>query len=187
MLFSTPGHNHIRYLCIVLQIVLQVFLVVQVSFFILAWMVPMPFELLWWVMQVLPDGINVADMQRLSSLYRLLGVLIGLLPLSFLVFGVIRLRQTLRELQRGAIFATRTIGYMRAFAGAVFASVTLSSLEPALRAIVFNLVSGTRSFRIGFDVTSNEVLLLLVCGLFYLIAAIMHEGRRLGEENEGFI
>ncbi|WP_195763569.1 DUF2975 domain-containing protein [Duganella guangzhouensis] len=187
MAFPHPAQNHIRYLCMVLQVVLQIFLVVQVSFFILAWSAPVPLQPLGWHMQVLPDGMTVADMQQLPSLQRLLGVVIGLLPLGFLVFGVIRLRQTLNELQRGAIFAARTIGYLRTFAGAVFASVSLASLERPLRAIALNLTSDHPSFEVRLDVTSNEVLLLLVCGLFYLIAAIMHEGRRLGEENEGFI
>ena len=34
---------------------------------------------------------------------------------------------------------------------------------------------------------SEQMMLMLLCGLFYLITRLMQEGRRLAEENESFI
>ena len=40
---------------------------------------------------------------------------------------------------------------------------------------------------LGLAFQAPSVLLVLVCGLFWLITGMMREGRRLAEENEGFV
>lgn len=177
----------IRRLCRVLRGMLLIFLLVQVGFFVLAWLLATPFQLGPWLVQVVPDGMTVEMRQAMPPLQRLLGITVGLPPVLLLVYGLYRLEQTLRLFQRGAIFARRTIASLRAFAGATFLSVVFSNFEQPLRAWVLNLASGKQVHRISFDITSNEILLILVCGLFYLIVWIMLEGRRLAQENEGFI
>ncbi|MBI3230815.1 MAG: DUF2975 domain-containing protein [Burkholderiales bacterium] len=170
-----------------LRSVLLIFLVLQVGFFVLAWVAATPFQLGPWAMQIVPDGMTLDARQMMPTSQRLLGIAVGLPPIVLLIFGMLKLEQTLRQFQRGAIFAKRTIAYLRAFAGATFLSVIFANVEKPLRAMVFNLASNSKAYSITFDITSNEILLILVCGLFYLIAWIMHEGRRLAEENEGFI
>jgi len=62
-----------------------------------------------------------------------------------------------------------------------------SPFEKPVRDLAFNLLGNGQGYPISIDVGSSELLLILVCSLFYLIAGVMHEGRRLSEENEGFI
>lgn len=163
------------------------FLIVQIGFFALAWIIPMPLKIGPMLMEVAPDGISADAVRALSPLTKMLGVAIGLPGLALLTYAVQRLGRTLRQFQRGAIFDASTISHLRGFAGATLFSAILFNIEAPLRAIAFNLVTDSRSHVVAFDVTSNELMLILVCGLFYLIAGVMHEGRRLAEENEGFI
>lgn len=174
-------------LCRLLRAGLLIFLLVEVGFFILAWLWATPFHIGPWKMLVVPDGMTLEARQAMPTLQRMLGIAVGLPPISLLVYGMLHLERTLRQFQLGAIFASRTIASLRVFAGATFLSVVLANFEQPLRALVFNLAYASQTNGITFDITSNEILLILVCGLFYLIVWIMHEGRRLAEENEGFI
>jgi hypothetical protein len=66
-------------------------------------------------------------------------------------------------------------------------STLLSIIEPPLRTLVWRFGFGASGRRTAVGVSSEELLLVLVCALFFLITNLMHEGRRLAEENEGFI
>ena len=41
--------------------------------------------------------------------------------------------------------------------------------------------------RVALNLTSDELALLLVCAVIFLIAHLMDEGGRLAEENRGFL
>lgn len=174
-------------LCQAIRWMLLTFLCVQVGFFVLAWMIPMPLHIGPLVMQLGPEGLSSDAVRQLSMPQKLLGIVLGLPGLMLLTYGVRRLGQTLQQFQQGAIFAASTIGHLRSFAGATFCSAIVFNLEVPLRAAVLNLMAGSEHYRVAIAVSSNELLLILVCSLFYLIAGVMHEGRRLEEENEGFI
>ena len=48
-------------------------------------------------------------------------------------------------------------------------------------------VLGHESVRAMVNLSSDDMAVLLMCALFFLIARMMEEGRRLAEENRGFI
>jgi len=126
-------------------------------------------------------------MNELSVSQKIMGVLIGLPGLVALTFGFFRLGQTLSRFQQGQIFAIDTIARLRASVGAILLAIVLFTLEKPVRDVAFNMLGNGQSYPISIDVNSSELLLILVCSLFYMIAGVMHEGRRLSEENEGFI
>ena len=78
------------------------------------------------------------------------------------------------------------MAHLRAFAGATLAATLLSIVEPPLRTLGWWLITGVKSpLQIGL--TGEQAMLILVCGLFYLVTRMMQEGGRLAQENEGFI
>jgi hypothetical protein len=186
--FAGPDLGQLFRLCHVIRWMLLTFLVVQVGFFILAWVMPSPIQLGPLHVQFDPQGGGPDAIHNLDGVQRVIGVLIGMPGLLVLTYGVLRLGQTLTAFQNGTIFAVQTIGHLRAFAGATLIASVLFNVEKPLRNMTLNLASGgVTNFPIPIEVTSNELLLLLVCGLFYLIVGVMQEGRRLSEENEGFV
>ena len=174
-------------LCNFIRWLLLAFLSIQIVFFLLPWIVPMPLELGPMHIQLDPEGMREGLVNELSVSQKIMGVLIGLPGLGALTFGFVRLGQTLKRFQQGRIFAVDTIARLRASAGAILLAIVLFTLEKPVRDLAFNLLGNGQSYPISIDVTSSELLLILVCSLFYLIAGVMHEGRRLSEENEGFI
>lgn len=174
-------------LCKIIRWLLLVFLAIQLMFFLLPWIVPMPLELGSLHIQLDPEGMQKGLVRELSTLQKVMGLAIGLPALTVLTFGIVRLGQTLNRFQQGHIFAIDTIARLRASAGAIFLAIVLFTIETPVRDIAFNLFSNGKRYPVSIDVGSSELLLLLVCSLFYLIAGVMHEGRRISEENEGFI
>lgn len=173
--------------CHVIRWLLLAFLLVQIGFFILSWIIPMPVMIGSVHMQVEPDGMAMGSVGELSTAQRSAGILVGLPGLLMLSYGLIRLGKTLTRFQQGQIFAADTIAHLRGAAGATLLAIVLFNLEKPLRGLAFNALGSAQRYPVAIDVTSNELLLILVCSLFYLIAGVMHEGRRLSEENEGFI
>jgi hypothetical protein len=184
---SRPEIGPLLRFCRIIRWLLLAFLVVQIGFFILAWLIPMPLTIGPVHMHVKPDGMTVGAVGSLSTVQKCAGVLVGLPGLLLLSYGLIRLGKSLTGFEQGRIFAAETITSLRSAAGATLLSIVLFSLEEPLRGIAFNVLGDGHRYPVAIDVSSNELLLILVCSLFYLIVGVMHEGRRLSEENEGFI
>ncbi|MET0856797.1 MAG: DUF2975 domain-containing protein [Telluria sp.] len=169
--------------CNLIYALLAACLILQLSFFVLAWSGWLPPD---GIVQVSAKGMSGQQMRALELPQRVVGMALGLPALLALCYGMTRLARLLVNVRRGATFDRATIAHLRAFAGATLLSTLLSIVEPPLRAIVM---------RVGFDVparysvgiSSEELMLVLVCALFYLITNLLHEGRRLAEENEGFV
>lgn len=174
-------------LCNIIRWLLLAFLLVQILFFLLAWTIPMPLKLGSLHIQLDPDGLAPRLVQELSVAQKVTGVGLGLPGLVALTCGLMWLGQTLRHFQDGRIFAVDTIARLRSSAGAIFLAILLFALEKPMREIAFNLLGNGKTYPVSIDLSSSELLLILVCSLFYLVAGVMHEGRRLSEENEGFI
>lgn len=185
--FKHPGLGHLTWLCQVVRRLLLVFILVQFGFFVLAWIIPLS-----WLsgplhMHIDPDGMAPGSVHVLPWLQRLLGMVIGLPGLIALACGFRHLGRVLVHFQQRKIFAIETIAHLRSFAGALLLSTLAFIAEIPVRGIAFNLVGVGQHYPVGIEITSHGLLLVLVCGLFYLVVEVMHEGRRLNEENEGFI
>jgi hypothetical protein len=170
--------------CNLIRALLAVCASVQVAFFVLAWSGWLPPDA---VMQVSAKGMSGPAMRALDLPQRAAGMALGLPALIALCYGMSRLARLLVNVRRGATFDRATIGHLRAFAGATLLSTLLSIVEPPLRTILLRFGFGAQGPRIAVGVSSEELLLVLVCALFFLITNLMHEGRRLAEENEGFV
>ncbi len=85
------------------------------------------------------------------------------------------------------MFSVSSIGHLRAFAGGVALSTVWSIVELPARGLVFRHWSGTVEDPIKLGVSSEQLVLLLVYVVFFLVADLMHEARRVVQENEGFV
>ncbi len=170
--------------CTLIRALLALCVSVQVAFFVLSWSGFLPVD---GVVQISAKGMSAAQMRTLDLPQRAAGIALGLPALLALCYGMARLARLLVNVRRGATFDRATIGHLRAFAGATLLSTLLSIIEPPIRTIVLRYGFGAPSPKFAVGVSSEEVLLVLVCALFFLITNLMHEGRRLAEENEGFV
>ncbi len=170
----------------VLRLALLAFVLVEAAYFVMAWLVPQGLVL---------GGVHVVMTPKWLAPDTVAGLTAGPLAVAMLanasvplltVYAAWRLDALLRALQQGALFAVATIGHLRAFAGAALGAMASSVLDTLVRGLAWRHFFGIEGHvRIG--VSSEELLAMFVCLLFFLIAGLMHEGRRLAEENEGFV
>lgn len=138
-------------------------------------------------MSISPNGLSFEEVRLISMPQRLLGAALGLPSLLLLSYGLWRLDRMLINFQTDAMFALSTIAHLRAFAAAMVASIGLDIAVLPIRGVLFGLLSTGQAGRVAMGISSEQLLLILVCGLFFLITNLMHESRRLAQENEGFI
>lgn len=158
--------------------------IVQVLFFVLAWGALLPPGAF---MQISAKGISVAQIGALSAPARAACIALGLPALLVLCYGLLRLARLLASVRRGALFERATIGHLRAFAGATLLSTVLAIAEPPLRSVMLRVAFDAPATHWAIGFSSEELMLVLVCTLFFLVTSMLHEGRRLAEDNAGFV
>ncbi len=159
---------------------------VQALFYVLAWGGWHPAIGSWW-MDVTATGVTAPQVLAMAPRQQMLGAASDLPALLAMGFGLWRLDRMLAGLRLDALFTLGAIGHLRAFAGATLASIVLSILATPARGLLFRWFSGAPERHLAMGVNSDQLALIVVCTLFYLITTMMHEGRRLAEENEGFV
>jgi hypothetical protein len=165
---------------------LWIFFTVQVAWFVMAWLLPAPLHLGSVVMRVTADATGTAG-ATLPPLAAASGALLELPVLVLLAYALWRLDRLLRAYGRGRIFELGSIAHLRAFAGCLLLALGMGFLEPVARALVWRHALHLPDVAVTVGVTSEQLGIVLLCAVFYVIAATMHEGRRLAEENEGFV
>jgi len=159
----------------------------QLAYFLLSWIFPEPVQVGPVTMNFYPRGMGTNAVAGLAPGLRWAGVLCALPALLLLGYALLRLDRMLGACAGGRMFALRTVGHMKAFAAALLGTLVLTVIEPALRAFVWRhaLGGGVQGVQVG--VSSEELMLVLICALFFVVASMMHEARRIAEDNEGFV
>jgi len=160
-------------------------LAVQAAFFVLAWTTYAPVVGAVAV-EITANGMNTAAKLAMTPGQRAVGAAIALPALLVLAYGLWRLDRLLLNFRRQQLFTARSIGHLRMFAGATLLATALAIVELPARMLALWLMRGGER-RLSVGLSSEQLMLMLVCALFYLITRLMHEGRRLAEENEGFV
>lgn len=177
--------RHIR----VVRAIAGVLALLQLLYFTLSWILPEATQLGPVAVSFTPRGLAAGAVAGLPPGLRWSGTLCALPALLLLGYAFLRLDRMLRACAGGRMFALETVGHMKAFAASLLGALVLTVLEPALRALVWRLLAGgtghARPVQVG--VSSEELMLVLICALFFVVASMMHEARRLAEDNEGFV
>lgn len=168
----------------VVRLLLAVCVLLQLSFFVLAWSSLLPAG---GFIQVGAPEMSIEAMRVLALPQRLAGAALAVPALLSMCYGMWRLERMLANLERRAMFDHATIGHLRAFAGATLFSTVMGIGEHPLRSVLFRFGFDARDTSYSVGINSEQLLLILVCALFYVVITMMHEGRRLAEENEGFV
>jgi hypothetical protein len=175
--------SHIR----VVRLLSALLGLLQLAYFLLAWMAPEPVQVGPVAMSFYPRGMGASSVAGLAPGLRWTGILCALPALLLLGYALLRLDRMLQACASGQMFALRTVGHMKAFAASLLGALVLTVIEPALRALVWRLGFGGPPRAVNVGVSSEELMLVLICALFFVVASMMHEARRIAEDNEGFI
>jgi hypothetical protein len=159
----------------------------QLTYALLAWLLPEAIHAGPVAMTFSPRGMETGDVAGLGPVLRWAGIACSLPALLLLGYALLRLDRMLGACSRGRMFALATVGHMKAFTGGILGALVLTIAEPALRAAVWRFGFGSRAQKVNVGVSSEELTLVLICALFFVVASMMHEARRLAEENEGFV
>ena len=158
---------------------------VQAAFFVLAWTTYAP-SIGSMIIDMTAIGMPFGAKLALTPAQRMIGAALALPTTLVLVYGLWRLDRLLLNFRGRDLFSAQSISHLRAFAGATLLSTLLSIVELPVRTLALRLAGGaTQHYAVG--VNSEQLMLILVCGMFYLITRLMQEGGRLREENEGFV
>lgn len=169
------------------RLFLLLFVLLQSAYFGLAWFYPYPVPMPGFQMAFWPDGLTMDAMRVLSPAQRWSGAAASLPALALLVYASWRLDGLLRAFHARDLFSAAAIGHVRAFAGGAFGALLLAIAEQPLRGLLWRHVLGIRDAALQVGVSSEALLMMVACGLFYLFGGVLQEGRRLAEENEGFV
>ena len=168
------------------RVLVWAFFASQAMGFLLAWSPLLP-QVVGMSVHLAPKGMAFDEARHLLSAQRWGGAALGLVALVTLSAGLWHLDRLLRGLSAQLIFSLANIAHLRAFAAATAGATVLSMLEVPTRGLMFRHLLDVKDARIKFEVSSNDLFLVLVCVVFYLIIDLMHAARRIAQENEGFV
>ncbi|GAB2863545.1 hypothetical protein GCM10027277_35270 [Pseudoduganella ginsengisoli] len=166
---------------------LLVFVLLQSVYFGFAWFYPHPVPMPGFHMTFSPDGLTMEAAFSLSPAQRWSGAAVSLPTLALLMYASWRLDGLLRAFQARDLFSAAAIAHVRAFAGGAFGALLMAIAEQPLRGLLWRHVLGIHGAAVQMGVSSEALVMMVACGLFYLFGSVLQEGRRLAEENEGFI
>jgi hypothetical protein len=176
----------IRRLCWLVRAVALVLLVTVLGLYLATWLFP---DLaLWdqhWGRMAQVGGLPVKAAAAFTGSERFIIGAVCLPYLACLVWAFLHLWRMLRGFERGEFFDRATIGHLRAFAALLLLAKAMSLVAAHVRVAMYAPIAGTANLR--FSMTSDELALLLLCALIFLIAHLMEEGGRLADENRGFL
>ena len=177
-----------RRLCRAIRIGGVVFVVSVLAVYLFSWLMPpLPDHAHAVVLKLRLAGVSGSVLDGLPFTDRLLVASISLPYLAALVFAFWRLDRMLLGFERGQFFERETVGHLRAFSGFLLLAklLSLAALHARVAAMVHML--GHDKVRVAINLSADDLSVLLMCALFFLIARMMEEGRRLAEENRGFV
>ena len=132
-------------------------------------------------------GLPANALASLSVVDRLLVSMISLPYLATLIWAFYRLNRMLKGFERGEFFERETVGHLRVFSGYLFLAKILALIAMHTRVSVMGHLLGQGRMASHIALSSDDMAVLLMCALFFLIARMMEEARHLAEENKEFI
>ena len=112
---------------------------------------------------------------------RLLAALVGLLPAAAIAYALVALSRICHQYAEGRLFSDVVLGGYRRLGVALVVTTVLSWLQPTLFGLALTLPPGKRFLTVG--ISSNDLLLILLTALVFLLGAVMQVAQRVQSEN----
>ncbi len=185
---TTQISPQVRRLCLLVRVVGLLLLASVLALYLGTWAFP-DLEL-WnqhWALLARVAGLPPTAGSGLPAGQRIALGAVTLPYLACLVWAFCHLELLLRGFGRGEFFEKATVRHLRAFAGLLLLAKALSLIAGHVRVAMFTAWTAPSHMRIAINMSSDELALLLLCAVIFLIAHMMEEGHRLAEENRSFL
>ena len=153
--------------------------------------IPLYYILYWACINHLPEQLITVNTHaeplipyKLSAIWQVVGFLASLFPMSALFYGILNLRKLFTYYGKGIIFSLEHVSLFKSIAKALLLWVLLSIVYESAKSILFSLGAGPGNRVVTVEMSSSEIMILLVGGIVWIIAWVMDEGRLLNEESE---
>ena len=122
-----------------------------------------------------------------SLAQRLLAAAVALLPALAVMFALFALSRICREYAGGRLFSNTVLGAYRRLGMALVATTGLHWLQPTLLGLALSLTlpPGKRLITVG--VSSDDLLLMLVTAVVFMLGSVMQVAQRVQSENAEII
>jgi Na+-driven multidrug efflux pump len=130
-------------------------------------------------------GAELVDAVPLE--YRIGAMLCALVPSAIASWGLIALAGLFRCFVAGQVFSAQSLRALSHVTMALFWNVLAAFLMQAPISILLTYYLGHGHREISLSLGSDDVQVLFVAGVAYVIARVMAEARRIADENEGFV
>ncbi|PLX66222.1 MAG: DUF2975 domain-containing protein [Denitrovibrio sp.] len=120
---------------------------------------------------------------QLSPSLKLVGFAISLLPISALLYCLFNLHKIFSKYKAGIIFSVEHVVYFRRVAKYLLAVVFGSIIYESAKSVLFSLSNppGSRVLEVSFN--SNDIFILLIGSVIWVVAWVIEEGIAMAEEN----
>lgn len=114
---------------------------------------------------------------------RLLAAVVGLLPASALMLALFAVGRICREYAAGSLFSDAVLGAYRRLGATLVATTVLHWLQPTLLGLALSLTLPPGKRFVTLGVSSDDLLLVLVTALVYVLGSVMQVAQRVQSEN----
>ena len=137
------------------------------------------------------EGLGVApagddpDAVAFSLYQRIIVIAVGLIPVAFVTYALIRARRCFQSFRQADFFSAEVIGHLRAFAAGIALWVFAGWLSTPLMSVLLTIFEEEKRLTVEFGL--NGFMTLLFAGIVWLIADIMRRAAAIAEENAQFV
>jgi len=118
---------------------------------------------------------------------RIGGALVTAVPVGVMVYGLWQARALFQMFAAGRIFTEAAARRLQIFAATVLAQAALGPLSSAGLLLAFSYSNPPGQRLLGFALSINDCIALIVGGLLLAIAWVMREAARIADENAAFV
>ena len=118
---------------------------------------------------------------------RVAGAVVMLAPTIALSLGLLSARRSLSLFAQGQYFVAEAIDGLRRFAFWGFWAVTGSIVAPSVIGVILTWLNARGHRELTISLRPDQVLGLLVAGLFWIIAGVLVKANGLADENRQFV